>query len=140
MLNVCPGEIVMIININQLRAFYYAARLRSITLAAQELMVTPPAISMQVKQLEQNLDIKLMFRDRNSIRITELGKVFLEKCDKIFKEINKLEKTEYESKMFSDYEDRFQYFLAVSLLFMIIEFFIYEKKSMFMMKIKLFDR
>jgi len=32
----------MILNINQLRAFYYAARLRSITLAAQELMVTPP--------------------------------------------------------------------------------------------------
>jgi len=81
----------MIININQLRAFYYAARLRSITLAAQELMVTPPAISMQVKQLEQNLDIKLMFRDRNSIRITELGKVFLEKCDKIFKEIKNME-------------------------------------------------
>ena len=59
---------------------------------------------------------------------------------KIFKEINKLEKTEYESKMFSDYEDRFQYFLAVAILFLIIEFLIYEKKSKLMMKIKLFDR
>jgi len=81
----------MILNINQLRAFYYAARLRSITLAAQELMVTPPAISMQVKQLEENLEIKLMFRDGNSIRITEVGKIVFEKCDKIFKEIKDME-------------------------------------------------
>lgn len=81
----------MILNINQLRAFYYAARLRSITLAAQELMVTPPAISMQVKQLEENLEIKLMFRDGNSIRITEVGKIVFEKCDKIFKDIKDME-------------------------------------------------
>ena len=81
----------MILNINQLRAFYYAARLESITLAAQELMVTPPAISMQVKQLEENLEIKLMFRDGNSIRITEVGKIVFEKCDRIFKEIKDME-------------------------------------------------
>ncbi|MBL7225032.1 MAG: LysR family transcriptional regulator [Desulfobacteraceae bacterium] len=81
----------MILNINQLRAFYYAARLRSITLAAQELMVTPPAISMQVKQLEENLEIKLMFRDGNSIQLTEVGKIIFEKCDKIFQEIKDTE-------------------------------------------------
>jgi len=81
----------MILNINQLRAFYYAARLESITLAAQELMVTPPAISMQVKQLEENLEIKLMFRDGNSIRLTEVGEIIFEKCDKIFQEIKDTE-------------------------------------------------
>mgnify|MGYP006428576993 CR=1 FL=1 len=81
----------MILNINQLRAFYYAARLKSITLAAQELMVTPPAISMQVKQLEENLEIKLIFRDGNSIRITEVGQAVFERCDKIFKEIKDME-------------------------------------------------
>jgi DNA-binding transcriptional LysR family regulator len=81
----------LILNINQLRAFYYAARLKSITLAAQELMVTPPAISMQVKQLEENLEIKLIFRDGNSIRITEVGQIVFERCDKIFKEIKDME-------------------------------------------------
>ena len=45
----------MILNMNQLRAFHTAAMLKSITQAAQELMVTPPAISMQIKQLEENL-------------------------------------------------------------------------------------
>ncbi len=56
----------------------------------------------------------------------------------VFDEINKLEKTEFESKMFSDYEDRFQYFIALSLLFIILELFIFERKSKWLSKINLF--
>ncbi|MCB0823153.1 MAG: VWA domain-containing protein [Bacteroidales bacterium] len=57
---------------------------------------------------------------------------------KVFDEINKLEKTEFESKMFSDYESRFQYFIAASLLLLIIELLIFERKSKWLSKIKLF--
>ena len=81
----------MIVNINQLRAFYAAAESKSITLAAQELMVTPPAVSMQVKQLEETLDVKLMFRDGNSMQLTEIGKSIFERCDKIFNQIQDME-------------------------------------------------
>ncbi len=81
----------MILNVNQLRAFHAAAKLKSITLAAQELMVTPPAISMQVKQLEATLDVRLMFRDGNSIQLTDLGKTLFKKCDRIFKYIKEME-------------------------------------------------
>ncbi len=56
----------------------------------------------------------------------------------VFDEINKLEKTEFESKMFSDYEDRFQYFIALSLIFIILELFIFERKSKWLSKINLF--
>ena len=56
----------------------------------------------------------------------------------ILDEINKLEKTEFESKMFSDYEDRFQYFIALSLLLLLIELFIFERKNKFLSKIELF--
>ena len=56
----------------------------------------------------------------------------------IFDEINKLEKTEFESKMFSDYESRFQYFIAVSLIFLVLELFIFERKSNWLSKINLF--
>jgi len=56
----------------------------------------------------------------------------------VFEEINKLEKTEFESKMFSDYEDRFQYFLAVSLILLFIELLIFERKSKWLSKINLF--
>ncbi len=57
---------------------------------------------------------------------------------KIFNEINSLEKTEFESKMYSDYEDRFQYFIAIGLLFLLIEFFIFERKSKWAQRFSLF--
>ncbi len=49
--------------------------------------------------------------------------------EKIFSEINKLEKTEFESRMFSDYEDRFQYLIGAALVLLLIEFFILERRS-----------
>jgi Ca-activated chloride channel family protein len=58
---------------------------------------------------------------------------------KVLDEINKLEKTEIESKLFSDYEDRFQYFLAVGILIIIIELLISERKSKWIQRIRLFS-
>ncbi|MDX2501621.1 MAG: LysR family transcriptional regulator [Deltaproteobacteria bacterium] len=81
----------MILNINQLRAFYSASRRKSVTLAAEEMMVTPPAISMQVRKLEETLEIKLMFREGNSLQLTDMGRTLFNKCDKIFKQIKELE-------------------------------------------------
>jgi Ca-activated chloride channel homolog len=59
---------------------------------------------------------------------------------KILDEINSLEKQEIETKMFSEYEGRFQYFLAICLLLLIIEFLIPERKSKWADKIRLFNR
>jgi Ca-activated chloride channel family protein len=58
----------------------------------------------------------------------------------ILEEINKLEKTKFESRMFSDYEDRFQYFIAVSLIFLLLELFIFERKSKWLSKINFFGK
>jgi Ca-activated chloride channel homolog len=59
---------------------------------------------------------------------------------RILDEINALEKQEIETKMFSEYEGRFQYFLAISLFFLILEFFVPERKSRWADKLKLFNR
>jgi Ca-activated chloride channel family protein len=59
---------------------------------------------------------------------------------RILDEINALEKQEIETKMFSEYEGRFQYFLAISLLLLLLEFIIPETKSKWADKIKLFNR
>jgi Ca-activated chloride channel family protein len=59
---------------------------------------------------------------------------------KILDEINALEKQEIETRMFSEYEGRFQYFLAISLFLLLLEFLIPEKKSKWAGKIKLFNR
>jgi len=57
----------------------------------------------------------------------------------IYEEINKIEKTEFESKMFSEYEDRFQYFIAASILLLLIEVVVFERRNKWFRKIKLFS-
>jgi DNA-binding transcriptional LysR family regulator len=81
----------MILNMNQLRAFYAAAKSSSITRAADELMVTPPAITMQIKQLEETVGIRLLVRDGNSIRLTKTGEAVFTRAEKIFHDIHEME-------------------------------------------------
>ena len=59
--------------------------------------------------------------------------------DIIMDELDNMEKAEYGTKMFSDYEDRFQYPLALGLLLLIIEFFISEKRNRWLMDMNLFE-
>jgi len=56
----------------------------------------------------------------------------------LFDEINKMQKTDFESKIYSEYESRFMYFLTVSILLLIIEIFIVERKSKWIRKLDLF--
>lgn len=81
----------MILNMNQLRSFYMAANLRSVSGAAKALMVTPPAITLQVKQLEETIGIRLLVRDGNSIRLTDAGASVFKRAEKIFQEIHEME-------------------------------------------------
>ena len=48
--------------------------------------------------------------------------------DKIYDEINKMEKKELSSRLFTQYEDRFQYFIGVALILLCIEFIIGDRK------------
>jgi DNA-binding transcriptional LysR family regulator len=81
----------MYLNLNQLRAFYTAAYFGSISIAAHKLMVTPPAVTMQIKILEKTLGTKLILRKGKSIRLSETGTVLLKKCGIIFRNLYKLE-------------------------------------------------
>lgn len=57
----------------------------------------------------------------------------------VFDRINKMEKQKYESKVFSDYEDRFQYFLVLALLVLVLEQFISEKRSKWAGRFNIFE-
>lgn len=81
----------MILNINQLRAFYHVAKTGSVSKAAHELMVTPPAITMQVKQLEETVGIRLLVREGNGIQTTRAGQEVYKKAERIFQEIHDTE-------------------------------------------------
>ena len=59
--------------------------------------------------------------------------------NKIFEDIGKIQKTEIEEKQFSDYEDRFQYFVALALILLVLDLFIFERKTSWIKKIKPFQ-
>jgi Ca-activated chloride channel family protein len=59
---------------------------------------------------------------------------------KVLDEINALEKQEIETRTFSEYESRFQYFLALALILLVIELIIPDRKSRWAGKIRLFNR
>ncbi|MDR3568672.1 MAG: LysR family transcriptional regulator [Syntrophobacteraceae bacterium] len=81
----------MVLNVNQLRSFYAAAKNGSITKAAAELMVTPAAVTLQVKQLEENIGLKLLYRSGNSMLLTESGLEVFGRIRTFFDEIQNLE-------------------------------------------------
>lgn len=81
----------MALNVNQLRSFYAAAKSESITKAAEELMVTPAAVTSQVKQLEEDLGLRLLFRSGNVMQLTDSGRVVFEKIRKVFEDLDHLE-------------------------------------------------
>src|SRR5688500_12725819 len=63
--------------LNTLRAFEVTARHHSLTTAAEELALTPGAVSRQVKALEEALGVELFRRMPSSIELTEAGRMFL---------------------------------------------------------------
>lgn len=63
------------IPLNAIRAFEAAARHLSFSAAGEELHVTHPAISHQIRRLEEWLGVSLFHRDGRKVRLTEEGSV-----------------------------------------------------------------
>ncbi len=63
--------------LNGLRTFEAAARHLSFTKAAEELHVTPAAVSQQVKTLEDYFDVRLFRRLTRALRLTDAGQAVL---------------------------------------------------------------
>lgn len=63
--------------LNAIRVFVVAARLLSLKKAAEELCVTPGAVSRQIQTLEQHLGIALFERKFREIALTQMGALYL---------------------------------------------------------------
>ncbi|MFO1038810.1 MAG: transcriptional regulator GcvA [Geminicoccaceae bacterium] len=70
--------------LNALRAFEAAARHTSFARAADELAVTPAAISQQVRQLEEDLGVQLFRRLPRGLMLTDAGRSCLPELAKAF--------------------------------------------------------
>jgi Ca-activated chloride channel family protein len=57
----------------------------------------------------------------------------------VMDQVNKMKQKTYNSKQFTEFEDRFQFFLAIAFLLLVAEFFISSKKSLRLSRLKLFE-
>ncbi len=64
--------------LNALRTFEAAARLLNFSRAAEELHVTPSAVSHQIKDLEERIGVALFLRAKKSLSLTEAGEILLQ--------------------------------------------------------------
>ena len=71
------------IGIKDMRAFFAIVEEGNISHAAQRLDVAQPALSRQMKRLEEMLNVKLFERGSRRIRLTEAGRVFYSRVEKI---------------------------------------------------------
>ena len=73
------------LNLNQLRVFYYAAKNLSFTAAAAELFITQPAVTAQIKSFEEYCSLKLFKKKGRRIYLTDEGKFLYDYAAKIFR-------------------------------------------------------
>ncbi|WP_206997040.1 transcriptional regulator GcvA [Trinickia mobilis] len=76
------------ITLKSIQAFEAAARLASFALAADELFVTPSAISHQVKLLEEQLSVRLFHRVHRAVVLTDSGRQYAEEIAAAFARID----------------------------------------------------
>jgi DNA-binding transcriptional LysR family regulator len=73
------------LNLNQLRVFYHAAKNLNYTVAAGELFITQPAVTAQMKAFEEFCSLKLFRKKGRNLFLTDEGRALYGYAEKIFK-------------------------------------------------------
>lgn len=68
----------MNISYESYRIFYHVAVMGSISKAAEVLLISQPAVTWQIKSLEEQLGITLFVRTKHGVVLTDEGKIFFE--------------------------------------------------------------
>ena len=79
------------INLNQLRVFYHAAKNLNYTVAAGELFITQPAVTAQMKAFEEACNLKLFRKKGRNLILSDEGRELLGYAEKIFKHEKEIE-------------------------------------------------
>ena len=64
-------------NFEYYKVFYYTAKYRNITLAAQKLFLTQPSVTKAIQRLEEQLDCQLFLRTKRGVTLTAEGQTCL---------------------------------------------------------------
>ncbi len=80
------------ISSRQLRIFVSAAKHLNFTRAAEEVHISPPAISMQIKEIELQVDAPLFIKEGRKLKLSPAGEYFLNHARHILQTLNESEK------------------------------------------------
>jgi DNA-binding transcriptional LysR family regulator len=73
--------------LRQLAYFAAVARHRHFTRAAKEVRVAQPALSQQIRKLEDELGIELLRRSTRQVELTDAGELLLERANRVLTEV-----------------------------------------------------
>ncbi len=76
----------------KLKYFYTTARLENMSLAAKELLISQPALSKAIINLEAELKMDLFFRNGKHISLNENGRFLFNQVERVFSVIGALER------------------------------------------------
>ena len=76
------------INLNLLKYFYEVVSIGNITKASEKLLVSQPAITKAIKELEEELNTKLLKRNKKGVIPTEEGQILYEHTKNMFNDLN----------------------------------------------------
>ncbi|OJV95366.1 MAG: hypothetical protein BGO39_25365 [Chloroflexi bacterium 54-19] len=86
-------------NTNHLYLFYRVAEQQHFTRAAEELFISQPAVSKQVKELEKELGVTLFEANtRRKVQLTEVGQILYDYATQIFGQVEEVEQVINEIK------------------------------------------
>ena len=75
-------------HLRQVRSFVVVARFSSFTRAADLLNLTQPALTVQIRQLEQSLGVKLFDRNTRAVELTRIGREMLPVLERLLGEFD----------------------------------------------------
>lgn len=78
-------------NLNLYKVFYTVAKFGNLTRAAEQLMISQPAISKDIKTLEDQLGVNLIERTNNGVFLTEVGEAIYSKVENALEELTIVE-------------------------------------------------
>lgn len=126
------GIITHVVGIGDTRGTPIPLRDRS----GQKRFLTDPDGNVVMTRLDENT-LRQIASAGGGVYVRASGSDF--GLSSILDNISELEKSEFEAQIFTDFEERFQYFAGLALLLLLIEFFVSERKSSFLNRIALFN-
>jgi len=80
----------MTIDFRHLQAFVSAARYRSFTRAAKSLNISQPTFTVQIRQLETELGVRLLDRNTRSVQLTRIGRDLAPAVERLLRDLDSI--------------------------------------------------